>query len=461
MTAISQGAAPLAQPQRAIAVAAVLSAMALVVLDGGVMNVALPSLSDALRASPARALLVITAYQGAVVMALLPCGALGERFGYRRLFAWGVGLFVAASLLCALAPSLPWLVAGRFVQGLGGAAVMALGVPLLRFSVPGSRLGAAIGWNALTVALASAAAPTLGALVLAAADWRWIFALNLPVGAAALLAARGLPVTAGSARRLDPVSTALNGAVFGLAVTAVEVAPSHGIVGALLLAGAALAATALVRREAPKAAPLVPLDLLRGRSFRLSVIASVCCFAGQGAALVALPFHLQHGLGLTPWMAGLYLTAWPLSVAAAALATGRLADRVSTAQLCAIGGGCLSTGLAAAAAWPGRPAPLIAFVVLCGTGFGLFQAPNNRNLFLAAPAERSGAAGGMQGTARLTGQTAGALMMTLLFSLAAPAAAPRFGLALAALLCLAAAAVSLSRGLEPQPAGHLVPDRQG
>ena len=184
-----------------IAIAAVLAAMTLVVLDAGIANVALPNLARALQATPAEAVLIVTAYQTALVMALLPCAALGERFGNRRVFLSGLALFTASSVLCALSPTLPWLLAARFLQGLGAAAVMALGVALLRHCVPQARLGAAIGWNALTVALASAAAPSLGALILSVGDWPWLWAVNLPIGLAAMIAGRALPPAPGSGAR--------------------------------------------------------------------------------------------------------------------------------------------------------------------------------------------------------------------------------------------------------------------
>lgn len=132
---------------------------------------ALPTLSRSLHVTAASSVLVVTAYQAALVMALLPCAALGESLGYRRVFVSGGALFTVASALCAAAPSLPWLVAARFVQGLGAAAVMALGVALLRAIVPAHKLGVAIGWNALVVALTSAAGPTVGALILSLASW--------------------------------------------------------------------------------------------------------------------------------------------------------------------------------------------------------------------------------------------------------------------------------------------------
>ena len=144
-------------------------------------------------------------------------------------------------------------------------------------------------------------------------------------------------------------------------------------------------------------------------------------------------------------MAGLYMTPWPLTVAVAAPFAGRLADRVSTAWLCAVGGMCLAAGLGAVALWPltGDLLPLVPLTMLCGLGFSLFNVANNRSMFLAAPMARSGAAGGLQGSARLLGQTSGAVVMTMLFTLALADAAPRIGLGIGAVLTFAAALVSM------------------
>ncbi len=335
-----------------VAIASVLAAMVLVVLDAAIANVALPTIAGSLRVTPAMSVWIITAYQAALVMALLPSAALGESLGYRRVFTAGVALFTVASGLCALSPSLPWLVAARFVQGLGGAAVMSLGVALLRFVVPPQQLGAAIGWNALAVALASAAGPTIGAAILSGASWPWLFAVNLPLGLLVLLASRALPQVDGTAQRLDMFSVVLNAGIFAALVVGAELLPTKPALAVALIAVAILAMAVLVRRERAKDVPLIPLDLLRKHSFRISVIASVLCFAGVAAALVSLPFYLQHGLGQDPWMTGLYMTPWPLTVAVAAPLAGRLANRVSTAWLCAAGGAVLAIGLAATALWP-------------------------------------------------------------------------------------------------------------
>ena len=437
----------LSGPKGRVAIAAVLAAMVLVVLDAAIANIALPTIAQSLHVSPAMSVWVITAYQTALLMALLPCAALGESVGYRRVFTGGIALFTGASVLCALSPSLPWLVAARLLQGLGGAAVMALGVALLRVVVPHQRLGAAIGWNALAVALASAAGPALGAAVLSVTTWPWLFAVNLPLGILVLLATRALPDEGGTAGRLDLVSVALNAGAFALVVIGAELLPTRPTLAAVFLATAALVLVVLVRREMPKVVPLIPLDLLRFNSFSTSVIASVCCFSGQTAGMVALPFSLQHSLGQDTLMVGLYMIPWPSMVAVSALFAGRLADRLSTAWLCAVGSVCLATGLGAVALWPlkGNPLMLVPFTMLCGLGFGVFNVANNRNMFLSAPRERSGAAGGMQGTARLLGQTVGAVIMTLLLTVTSTDAATRLGFGIAAMLALMAGLVSMKR----------------
>ncbi len=433
--------------RRMPAVLAIFATLVMVVLDGAIANLALPTLTDIFAVPPADSVWVVNAYQMALVMCLLPAAAIGESIGYRRVFTIGVALFTLASAFCCLAPSLPWLVAARFLQGVGGSAVMGINIALLRFTFPTALIGRAFGWNATVIALSSAAGPSVGAAILAHAGWAWLFAINLPVGAVVLLASRGLPRPPGSGRPLDAVSMALNALMFGPLVLGVDRLSAHPAQGGILLGAAAVSLALLIRRGRPQAAPMIPLDLLRGRAFRLAIIASFCCFAAQMANGVALPFYLQHDLGRSAWEAGLYLTAFPVGVALIAPLSGRLADRVPTALLCAAGAGLFAAGLTLSAFWPlGQGTwPLFTFTLSCGLGFGLFQTPNNRTMILAAPRERSGAAGGMQGTARLSGQTAGALLMTVLFTLAPAIGAPRIGLGIAALLALTGGALSALR----------------
>jgi DHA2 family multidrug resistance protein-like MFS transporter len=423
---------------------AVLSAMALVVLDAGLVNIALPTIAVSLRVAPADAILAVSAYQTVLVIGLLPCAHIADRVGYRRLFIGGLALFSVASVVCACVGSLAALVAARAAQGLGGAAIMALGIALLRLALGADRLGKAIGWNALTVALCAAAGPIAGAVVLAFAPWPWLFLVKLPISAVALIAARALPEAPTRAKPIDMRSIALHASTALLILVAAGMAAGHAVPAILLASAATVLALALVRRVRSQEAPLWPVDLLALRPFRVSVIASICCFTAQSAGLIALPFHIQLSLGLGPAVAGPVLTCWPLAVAATSLIANRFAERLGSATLCTIGGTALSSGLAFSALPLGGDAiaPQIAGAALSGLGFGLFQVPNNRTLFLSAPPDRSAAAGGMQGTARLIGQTAGALLVGLLFACVPGAIAPRIGFALGAAFAIAAAAVS-------------------
>lgn len=441
------GLVGLPQPRRRTAIGAVLLAMAMVVIDGGLSNVALPTIADALRVRPSDVILVMTAYQAAVVMMLLPSAALGERYGIRLVFTIGVGVFLSASLASASAPSLPWLVVARFAQGVGASAILALGVALLRFTVSEKRLGAAIGWNALAVALSAAAGPAIGAFIISFADWHWLYVANAPIGAAILVATRALPFVEPQVGRLDPVSMVLNCAAFGSVIIGTHAVSTAPFIAAGIFFFGILTFASLVIRESPKVRPLVPIDLLRSAPFAVSVIASVCCFTGQTAALISLPFFLQHGLNQTPAAAALYLIVWPLSVALTAPLAGRLPPLVSTGGICALGAAILATGLTAIALSPLKDDPwlLAPLLAMCGAGFGLFQVANNRNMFRSAPPSRSPAAGGMHGTARLTGQTAGALFVAQLYIHMPFFAAPQIAIGYGAAFTLAAGVISLFR----------------
>jgi DHA2 family multidrug resistance protein-like MFS transporter len=404
-------------------------------------------MAQSLNVSSGNVVLVVTAYQTALVMGLLPVAALGEAIGPRRAYAGGVALFTLASLGCAAAPNLAWLVAARFAQGVGGAAIMSLGVGLMRHAIPPDRFGRILGLNTLTVALSSAIGPTLGAAILSVAHWPWLFGVNVPIGLIAGVAAFAIPPREGTGHRLDIVSIALNVLAFGAFVVGAEALAVDRWRAGALIAVAILAIILLFRRERAKPAPLIPIDLLRLPAFRTAVLASIACFIGQSAGLIALPFYLQHGLGLSALEAGFYLTPWPLGVAVTAPFAGRLADRMAAAKLCAIGGVVMGSALAVLCLVPvGQCTALIgAMTALTGVGFGLFNVANNRTMYLGAPPERSSAAGGMQGTARLTGQTTGAIAMTLLFELVPGNAAPMMGLATAAILMFVAAMISAMR----------------
>lgn len=419
MTAPAVAPDGLDAPRRYWAWATILVGLTLAVLDSSIANVALPTIATHFHTSPAMSIWIVNGYQLAIVMALLPLASLGEIRGYRRVYLGGVALFTVASIGCVMAGSFGQLTAARILQGLGAAGLMGVNAALLRYTVPQARLGAAIGVNALVVAAASTVGPTLGGFILSVADWPWLFAINLPLGAAVVaMGWRSLPDNDRADRRFDVVSALLSAASIGLLVTSID-SIGHGLGWPLVAAqaaGCAVASTLLVRRARGVTEPLLPLDLLAKPVFSLSIATSVASFVAQVMAFVSLPFTLQRVHAFSPLEVGLLMMPWPLAVAVTAPFAGRLSDRWSPALIVSAGMLLLAVGLAALALLPDDPGQVdIGWrMAICGAGFGLFQAPNNRTLITAAPRARSGAAGGMLGTARLTGQAVGAALVALL-----------------------------------------------
>jgi DHA2 family multidrug resistance protein-like MFS transporter len=443
-------------PRRYWAIAATVLATSMSVLDSSIANVALPSIAHDFHASNAASIWVINAYQIAILAALLPLASLGEIVGYRRISQTGLMVFTLASLGCAFATSLPALSVARVVQGLGAAGIMSVNAALVRFTYPQSLLGRAIGINAFAVAISAAIGPTIAAAVLAIAHWRWLFGINVPIGLITFsIALRALPQTGTSQRRLNYVGALLNAATFALLIGGLQALAhdSAGPLAALQLAAAGVLGFALVRHEINRPAPIIPFDLLKIRMFSLSVITSIGSFMAQAAGLVALPFEIQQRIGRSAVETGLLMTPWPVAVAIAAPIAGRLADRYPAAILGGLGLLALAAGLAALAGFPagGSAADFIWRMGLCGLGFGFFQTPNNRTLLSSAPRSRSGAAGGMLATARLSGQALGAAAVAIVFR-AYPGTGSNDVLWIAAAIAVAAALISMARLAGPPSA---------
>ncbi len=440
----------LPRPQRYWSMLAIATGVTMAVLDSAVVNIALPMIARELHVTPAEAVWVINAYQLAIVVTLLPLASLGERIGYRRVYQAGLMVFTMGSLACALSHSLPALVLARVAQGLGAAGIMSVNGALVRFTYPQARLGRGVGLNALVVSIASALGPTIASGILAVGTWEWLFAVNVPIGAVAIvLASRALPHSDLSNDRFDWTSAALNAFMFGLFFIGVDAfahGGGHGLTASVEVAAALAAGVALIRRELKSALPLIPIDLLKIPVFALSVAASVCSFAAYMLAFVALPFYFESALHRDQVQTGLLMTPWPVALGLVAPLAGRLSDRVPAAVLGGAGLVLLAVGLALLAAMPlhASTADIIWRMALCGLGFGFFQSPNNRTLLSAAPRRRAGAAGGMLATARLTGLTVGATLAALVFRLS-PDGAEAIDLLAAAALAAAAAVVSLSR----------------
>jgi len=448
-------------PQRLRAVLVIMLGLIVSVLDGTIMNLALPAIARDLNASAAHSIWVVNAYQIATLALLLPLANLGDLLGYRRVYLAGMALFSAASLTAMLAPSLGVLIAARALQGVGAAGIMSVNSALVRSVYPASQLGRGVALNSMVVATASVAGPSLSAAILSVATWPWLLALNVPLGILVLVLGwrtlPGNPTAAAEGARIAPLDVLLNMLMFSLVFVGADrlgvVSGSGGPVprdGLALLAGGIAVGVLYIYRQRHRVAPLFPVDLLRIPVFALSMCGSVCAFCAQMLTYVALPFLLLESYGFTPLKAGVLISAWPLSIVVVAPLAGRLIGRIPAGLLGGIGMALLAAGLVLLAMLPPSPSDAnIAWrMALCGFGFGLFQSPNNHTIVTTAPRERSGAASGMLGSARLTGQTVGAVLVAYMFSVWPPhdsARGPTIALSVGAFCALAAGIFSVLR----------------
>lgn len=448
------------RPRIYYAVFATFCGLFLSVMDGTICNVALPSIAAELQIPSSDSIWVVNAFQLAVMMTLLPFASLGELKGYKQVYLRGIWAFTIGSLCCALSFDLPTLVLSRLLQGFGAGMIMSVNTSLVKLIYPKKYLGRGVGLNATVVAIASVAGPSIAAGILAVASWPWLFAVNVPIGAVTfLLAKRFLPdnPVKVAGRHFNVREALFNAATFGLLIGCVE-AYSHDVPWPFVLAGvAALVVTGFfyVRMQLGEAYPMLPLDLLKIPIFSTSVATSILSFTAQMLGMVAVPFMLASTFGYDAVRTGLLMTAWPLVIVFVAPVAGMLVGKVHPgilggAGLLLMSVGCF--GLAFVSKDTGHWG-LVARLMMCGAGFGLFQSPNNHLLLSSAPPQRAGSASGMLATARLTGQTFGAALVALMFHLFGDSA-PHDAMLLAGILAVCGCVCSVSRLKERMPAAR-------
>lgn len=444
-------------PKRYWALLATALGVGMSVIDGTIANVALPTIAHDLGTAPSTTIWVVNAYQLAITISLLSFSSLGDIHGYRRIFLIGISIFSITSLICALADSFWTLTIARILQGFGAAAITSVNTALLRIIYPKRFLGRGMGINALVVAVSIASGPSIASAILSIGSWHWLFAINVPLGIAALLIGwKFLPVNTVKTygRHFDKTSCLMNALTFGLLIFSLENIAHKGS-SIMVIAGILAFVTIgffFVHRQLRQRFPLLPVDLMRIPIFSLSVGTSICSFIAQMLAMTSLPFFFQNTLGRSAVETGLLLTPWPLATMIMAPIAGRLVEKVHPGILGGIGMGIFSTGMFLLAILPAEPtnAEIIWRLCICGAGFGMFQTPNNSTLISSAPTDRSGGASGMLGTARLLGQTIGTTLVAMLFNLV-PNNSTQVCLYLGGAFAIIAGIVSCLRISQPAP----------
>jgi EmrB/QacA subfamily drug resistance transporter len=372
-------------------------------LDGTVVNVALPDIGRDFDASTSALQWILNGYLLTLASLILLGGSLGDRYGRRRVFVLGVGLFTIASLLCAIAPSAEMLVAARLLQGIGGALLTPGSLALIEASFrPGDRARAIGAWSGLG-GVATAFGPLLGGYLIGAISWRAIFLINLPIGALVIWAAiRHVPESRdpSAAGRLD-----LNGAVLaalGLAGTtyALIEAPGQGASAAIVVTAVggllALAAFLSVERRSPN--PMLPLEIFSSHQFSAANAVTFVVYAALGGFFFLFVAFLQISMGYTPIEAGAASLPVTLLMLLFSARAGALAQRIGARLPLTVGPLIVAAGLV----WMTQIAPddsyltaILPPVIVFGLGLTLVVAPVTATVLAAADTRHSGIASGV------------------------------------------------------------------
>ncbi|OHX12588.1 hypothetical protein BI347_03020 [Chromobacterium sphagni] len=444
-------------PQTGLATLLTLSAgMFMAILDTNIVNLALPELQRGLHASLSQLTWVVDAYVLTFAGLMLSAGWLADRLGARRVFAWGLGLFVLTSLLCGLAANVEMLIAARLLQGMAAALFMPSSLGLLRHAFPQAAARArAVGIFGGLVATAAAAGPVLGGLILGPLGWRGAFLINVPVGLAALLAvARTVPAQPAAPARQADVPGQLSGMLTLLLACYALIEGPHLAGGwplPALLAAAAASALLFWRLERRNPQAMVPPRLFQHPAFAAANWVGFVIGVAYFGSLLLLSLYLQQGLHLDALRAGLALLPLALCLTAGNIIAGRLLPRIGARRQIRDGLLLAAAGylLLALASFHSLPWQLAAMLPLA-LGNALAIAPMTATVLESAPPQMGSTASAVLNAIRQTGAlvgTAGAALIT--GRCANLQQALLWGMALAALASLSGA-LAASRIRQPQ-----------
>ncbi|HET6495126.1 MAG TPA: DHA2 family efflux MFS transporter permease subunit [Thermoleophilia bacterium] len=394
----------------------------MILLDGTIVNIAIPHIMTSLDTGLSGVEWVMNAYILAFAVTLVTLGRLGDLYGRRKLYVTGMALFTLASLACGLAPSISWLIGFRVIQGLGGAAMMPATLSIVAAVFPPGKRGAAMGvWGGVS-GLATAIGPSLGGLIVDGASWRWIFLINIPIGViGVILALRLVPESRnrGAVETLDLPGVGLFSiSLFCLTFALIE-GQNYGWTSLTILG---LFATALIGfllfylHEHRVHQPLIDFSLFRKIDFLAGNITGLLLSASMMGVFFMVPIFLQTVLGFSALKAGLVMSPMSVVIIFAAPLAGMVSDRVGSKWIVALGMLLLAFGIAWMAGltpWHERLTPdttpmmLLFPFIIAGIGIGLAVAPVTSAVMATAPPDRVGNASGVLSTMRQVGSLMG------------------------------------------------------
>jgi len=426
------------------------------------INVAMPIIGKEFGLSAVALGWVLTAYTLAAAMFLVPFGRLADLVGRKRIFALGIGVNIAGTVLGALARSGFALILGRAVQGLGGAMIFGTGIAILTSVYPHGARGRALGLNTAAVYTGLSLGPVIGGFLVHAWGWRSVFWATVPIAALALVLTLVRLKGEWADARGEGFDIA-GSVIFGAGLVSLMYGFSRlpSLAGAVLTAAGLLALAGFAMFELRTKHPLFDLRIFRhNRIFAFSNLAALFNYSATSAVAFLMSLYLQYIKGLPPQKAGLVLVAQPIIMALASPFAGRLSDRTEPRLIASIGMALSAAGLILFSfLGAGTSFGFIVGSLVClGLGFGLFSSPNTNAVMCSVEKRHLGLASAALGTMRLTGQMMSAGIAMMIFALfmgrvpIEPAVYPlflrsvRFAFAFFAALCVAGVFASLARG---------------
>jgi len=436
-----------------LVIATTILASSLAFIDGSVVNVGLPAIGASFNAGAGDLQWVVNAYLLPLSALLLLGGAAGDRYGRRRLLIIGTALFALASLACAVAPNLRWLLVARFVQGISAAMVMPNSLAILGQTFSGEAKGRAIGIWAATGAAAGAFGPVLGGWLIDIGSWRFAFLINLPIAAAAIgLASLYVPADReGNEVPLDGTGAILVTAGLGLATWALTESTSRGwsLVALGTLAAGVLLLVAFVfveKRLGDKA--MMPLALFGSSSFVGLTLLTLLLYGALGGLFVLVPYVLIIAHGYSAVQAGAALLPLPLIIAAASPLIGSFAGRTGPRRPLIFGPIVVAIGfLLALRIAPGHSfwTDVLPAMIVIALGMAGAVAPLTTAVLMSVDAQHTGSASGLNSAVARTGGLIATALLGSVLAATGPALTTAFGVAMAigAAICIASSASAL------------------